>query len=91
VGEPNRNAATASLTYAGSLKIRGQVRPLVTNREPDDFRVAPANPQQPSSAVRRSPWPAKSSAGTEFEKLFCPKFAPNTSLARISHHLLSQA
>jgi hypothetical protein len=44
VGEPNRSATTASLTYAGSLKIRGQVRALATNREPGDFRVASREP-----------------------------------------------
>src|ERR1700687_5435646 len=34
VGEQNRSAATASLAYAGSLKIRGQVRALATNADP---------------------------------------------------------
>jgi hypothetical protein len=54
VGEQNRGAATASLTYAGSLKIRGQVRALATNREPGDFRVAsrePATAEQRSAAL----------------------------------------
>jgi hypothetical protein len=54
VGEPNRNAATASLTYAGSLKIRGQVRALATDREPGDFRVAsrePATAEQRGAAL----------------------------------------
>src|SRR5580704_11136678 len=37
---PNRGAATASLTYAGSLKVRGQVRALATNRKPGDSREA---------------------------------------------------
>jgi hypothetical protein len=40
VGEPNRSGATATLLYAGSLKIRGQVRALATNADPGDFRVA---------------------------------------------------
>lgn len=44
VGEPNRSAATASLSYAGSLEICGQVRALATNREPGDFRVASREP-----------------------------------------------
>ena len=50
VGEPNRSAATASLSYAGSLKIRGQVRALATNREPGDFRVAS---REPATAEQR--------------------------------------
>jgi hypothetical protein len=40
MGEGNRSAATASPSYAGSLKIRGQVRALATNADPGDFRVA---------------------------------------------------
>jgi hypothetical protein len=40
VGEQNRSAATASLTYSGTMKIRGQVRALATNAEQSDFRVA---------------------------------------------------
>jgi hypothetical protein len=54
VNEQNRSAATASLTYAGSLKIRGQVRALATNADPGDFRVAsrePATAEQRGAAV----------------------------------------
>jgi hypothetical protein len=54
VGEPNRGAATASLTYAGSLKIRGQVRALATNRDSGDFRAAsrePATAEQRGAAL----------------------------------------
>jgi hypothetical protein len=51
---PNRGAATASLTYAGSLKVRGQVRALATNRKPGDFREAsrePATAEQRGAAL----------------------------------------
>jgi hypothetical protein len=54
VGEQNRSAATASLTYAGSLKIRGQVRALATNTDPGYFRVAsrePATAEQRGAAL----------------------------------------
>src|ERR1700676_351061 len=54
VAEQNRSAATASLIYAGSLKLRGQVRALATNAEPGDFRVAsrePATNEQRTSAL----------------------------------------
>jgi hypothetical protein len=54
VGEPNRSAATATLIYAGSLKIRGQVRALATNADPGDFRVAsrePATAEQRATAL----------------------------------------
>lgn len=54
VGEENRNAAIASLTYAGPLKIRGQLRALATNAQPGDFRVAsrePATNEQRASAL----------------------------------------
>jgi|HubBroStandDraft_1064217.scaffolds.fasta_scaffold10052_4 hypothetical protein len=40
VREQNRSAATASLTYTGTMKIRGQVRALATNADRNDFRVA---------------------------------------------------
>jgi hypothetical protein len=43
-GEQNRSAATASLSYVGSLKIHGQVRALRTNAEPGDFCVASREP-----------------------------------------------
>jgi hypothetical protein len=54
VGEENRNAAIASLIYAGPLKIRGQLRALATNAQPGDFRVAsrePATTEQRASAL----------------------------------------
>ena len=54
MGEQNRSAAPASLTYAGSLKIRGQVRALATNAEPGDCRVAsrePATAEQRGAAL----------------------------------------
>ncbi len=54
VGEQNRSAATASLSYSGTVKIRGQVRTLATNGEPGDFRVAsrePATAEQRGSAL----------------------------------------
>jgi hypothetical protein len=54
VGVQNRSAATASLIYAGSLKIRGQVRALATDVEPSDFRVAsrePATVEQRATAL----------------------------------------
>jgi hypothetical protein len=54
VGEANRSTATASLTYAGSLKIRGQVRALATNRGPGDFRAVsrePATAEQRGAAL----------------------------------------
>ncbi len=54
VGEGNRLAGTASLTYSGPQKIRGQVRALATNTQPGDFRVAsrePANAEQRTSAL----------------------------------------
>jgi hypothetical protein len=53
VGEQNR-AATASLIYAGSLKIRGQIRALATNAESGGFRTAsrePATAEQRTSAL----------------------------------------
>lgn len=54
VGEQNRSAATASLTYTGTTKIRGQVRALATNAEQSDFRVAsrePATAEQRATAL----------------------------------------
>jgi hypothetical protein len=54
VGEYHRSAATASLSYAGSLEIRGQVRALATNADPGDFRVAlrePATAEQRGAAL----------------------------------------
>jgi hypothetical protein len=54
VGGQNRNAATASLTYTGSLKIRGQVRALATNADRGYFRVAsrePATAEQRGAAL----------------------------------------
>jgi hypothetical protein len=54
VAEQNRSAATASLTYPGPLKIRGQVRALATNAEPGDFRTAsrePATAEQRATAL----------------------------------------
>jgi hypothetical protein len=54
VGEQNRSAATASLTYAGTMKIRGQVRALATNADRSDFRVAsrePATAEQRAAAL----------------------------------------
>ncbi len=54
VGEQNRNAATASLSYSGTMKIRGQVRALATNAEQSDFRVAsrePATAEQRTTAL----------------------------------------
>jgi hypothetical protein len=51
VGEQNRSAATASLTYTGTMKIRGQVRALATNAEQSDFRVAS---REPATAEQRA-------------------------------------
>lgn len=54
VSEQNRSAATASLTYSGTMKIRGQVRALATNAERSDFRVAsrePATSEQRAAAL----------------------------------------
>jgi len=54
IGEANRAAGTASLTYSGPQKIRGQVRALATNAQPGDFRVGsrePANDEQRRSAL----------------------------------------
>lgn len=54
LGEANHNEGTASLTYKGALKIRGQVRALATNAEQTDFRVAsrePATAEQRASAL----------------------------------------
>jgi hypothetical protein len=54
VGVEDRNAATASLIYTGSLKVRGQIRALATNAQPGDFRVAsrePATTEQRFSAL----------------------------------------
>jgi hypothetical protein len=54
VTEQNRSAANASLTYTGTMKIRGQVRALATNAEQSDFRVASreaATPEQRATAV----------------------------------------
>jgi hypothetical protein len=44
VREQNRSAATAILGYAGSLKIRGQMRALATNADSGDFRAASREP-----------------------------------------------
>ena len=52
--EQNRAAGTASLTYSGPQKLRGQVRALATNAQPGDFRVAsrePATVEQRASAL----------------------------------------
>jgi len=54
IGEQNRAAATATLTYSGPQKLRGQVRALATNAQPGDFRVAsrePATVEQRASAL----------------------------------------
>lgn len=54
LGEVNRNEGTASLTYGGTVKIRGQVRALATGAEQVDFRVAsrePATSEQRASAL----------------------------------------
>jgi hypothetical protein len=54
LGEANHNESTASVTYVGTVKIRGQVRALATNAEQTDFRVAsrePATSEQRASAV----------------------------------------
>jgi hypothetical protein len=54
VDEQNPSAATASLTYTGAVKIRGQVRALATNGEPADFRAAsrePATAEQRGAAI----------------------------------------
>jgi hypothetical protein len=54
VGEQDRSAATASLTYSGTMKIRGQVRALATNAERSDFRVTsrePATAEQRATAL----------------------------------------
>jgi hypothetical protein len=54
VGEQHRSAATASPTYAGALKIRGQVRALATKAGLGDFRVTsrePANAEQRAAAL----------------------------------------
>jgi len=54
LGERNRDSTTASLTYTGTVKIRGQVRALATNAEQSDFRVAsrePAAAEQRASAL----------------------------------------
>jgi hypothetical protein len=54
VAEQNRSMATASLTYSGTMKIRGQVRALATNAEQSDFRVASresATAEQRASAL----------------------------------------
>lgn len=54
IGEQNRAAGTASLTYSGPRKLRGQVRALATNSQPGDSRVAsrePATVEQRASAL----------------------------------------
>jgi hypothetical protein len=54
VAEQSRSAATAGLTYSGTMKIRGQVRALATNAEQRDFRVAsrePATAEQRATAL----------------------------------------
>jgi len=54
IGEQNRASGTASLTYSGPQKLRGQIRALATNAQPGDFRVAsrePANAEQRASAL----------------------------------------
>jgi hypothetical protein len=40
LGEQYRSGGTASFTYTGAAKIRGQARALATNAELHDFRVA---------------------------------------------------
>jgi hypothetical protein len=54
LGEKNRDSSTASMTYTGTVKIRGQVRALATNAEQSDFRVAsrePATSEQRAGAL----------------------------------------
>jgi hypothetical protein len=51
IGEQNRSAATASFTYAGPTKIRGQIRALATNADQSDFRVAS---REPATAEQRT-------------------------------------
>jgi len=54
IDEQNRASGTASLTYSGPQKLRGQVRALATNAQPGDFRVAsrePATVEQRASAL----------------------------------------
>ena len=54
MGEQNHGAAVASLTYAGSQKIHGQVRALASNAQSGDFHVAarePATAEQRTTAL----------------------------------------
>jgi hypothetical protein len=54
LGEVHRSQGTASLTYGGAVKIRGQVRAMATNPEQTDFRVAsrePATGEQRASVL----------------------------------------